>query len=308
MPVSRMEEKMWRRDTLRVISRLNNQLNTTRLGRMKVVSDIKHSLKPGVMNILAPDNVVLTTLDGFKFYVYAETREFWGYTDAPVYEPYTAELFRMAVKPGATVLDVGAQFGYFSLLAAKQAGPTGRVFAFEPAPSNFRLLCRNVRENGYSEIISPMQKGVDAARQVATLNLFEGSDSHGMYHPPSASIKTTVQFECVAIDDFAKDMSVDVIKMDIEGNEFRALKGMGRTIAKSKNLTLFTELAPAYLRLAGGDSSLYVSRLEELGFEVNIADEKERCLRRITSDLLLAAERESEREPSWHANLYCVRR
>lgn len=70
------------------------------------------------------------------------------------WEPYTTELFQHALKPGATVLDIGAHHGYFSLLAARCVGKGGRVYAFEPAPGNFQILKKMLRSIT-SRMLSP---------------------------------------------------------------------------------------------------------------------------------------------------------
>jgi precorrin-6B methylase 2 len=75
------------------------------------------------------------------------------------YEPMTTLAFHTLVQPGDRVVDVGAHVGYFTLLAARLCGPNGRVFAFEPHPDNFRLLERNIRENG-AENVTAVRKAV----------------------------------------------------------------------------------------------------------------------------------------------------
>src|SRR5215213_3943797 len=68
------------------------------------------------------------------------------------YERYTTELFRSWLAPGLTVLDLGANAGYFTLLAAAGVGPGGTVIAFEPVAENYDLLVRNVALNRLSQV------------------------------------------------------------------------------------------------------------------------------------------------------------
>lgn len=67
-----------------------------------------------------------------------------------MFEPLETALFERLVKPGRTVLDIGAHIGYFTLLFARGIGPTARVIAFEAAPANLRLLSKNLQINRYS--------------------------------------------------------------------------------------------------------------------------------------------------------------
>ncbi|MBT9169715.1 MAG: hypothetical protein DDT18_00050 [Actinobacteria bacterium] len=188
------------------------------------------------------------------------------------------------------------------MLAANSSGPEGRVFAFEPVPGNFEVLKRNIQVNRYTDIIYPIPKAVGVRPGMISIFLYKNSDSHGMFGHPHVAAQEVISVECVTIDEFLAERPVDVIKMDIEGNEPYALKGMAETISKNNNLILFTELAPLFLRRAGVEPKDYVLQLEQLGFDVRLIDEHSRCLKPITEDLL------AEDDPSWHANLYCIKR
>ena len=281
--------------------RLNACLNITGMGNLGFVRRLKHRGRHLMTKLVTYDNLVLVKVDGLPMYIYPNTFETRVYLLRP-FEPHTTELFRRAIKPGATVLDIGAQFGYFSLIAAKQAGWEGKVYAFEPVPANFQLLDRNIRMNGYTDIIHAVQKAIGNKQTGATLFMYEGSDSHGMYRHPQALVKGTISVECITIDDFLAGQPVDVIKMDIEGNEPYALEGMKQTISKSHSLILFAEFAPAFLRRAGVEPSEYLAQLASLGFDVQVIDEDLRCLKPVTNAFL------QQDDPSWYANLYCTKR
>ena len=75
------------------------------------------------------------------------------------YEQLLTKLFKKEMKQGMIVVDIGAHIGYFTLLAARLVGETGRVFAFEPDPDNYSLLIKNVSVNGHDNVI-PVQKAV----------------------------------------------------------------------------------------------------------------------------------------------------
>ncbi|SRR6266545_2940317 len=72
---------------------------------------------------------------------------------AGCFKPFETELVMNEVRPGDVVVDVGAHIGYFTLLLAALVGPKSRVFAFEPDPDNFALLCRNVELNGSDPVL-----------------------------------------------------------------------------------------------------------------------------------------------------------
>lgn len=72
---------------------------------------------------------------------------------AGIYEPNTSKLFLERIYPGMVVVDVGANFGLYTLLAASKLTGAGKVFAFEPNPNMFSLLQKNISTNGYAEFV-----------------------------------------------------------------------------------------------------------------------------------------------------------
>jgi protein-L-isoaspartate O-methyltransferase len=69
-----------------------------------------------------------------------------------LFEPEVTALLRQELQEGWTVLDAGANTGYYTPTAARAVGATGRVLAFEPEPSNFAYLCRNLARNGLKNV------------------------------------------------------------------------------------------------------------------------------------------------------------
>jgi len=109
--------------------------------------------------IMPPNEIVLGEFEGLKMYFYTNDKH--GMTAQLFmgghYEKYETNLFKRVVSEGMTVVDLGANIGYYTLLAAKLVGRKGKVFAFEPGPDNFSLLLKNIEANGYDNVI-PVQK------------------------------------------------------------------------------------------------------------------------------------------------------
>jgi FkbM family methyltransferase len=294
---------MWRTNLIKLTYRLNAFFNATRVGNFWFMRSLNQKGKQLVIRRVAPDNTCLVKVDGSLMYIHTNTADFPLYAFGP-YEPYTAELFKRVIKPGATVLDIGAQYGYFSLIAAHHVGLDGKIYAFEPSPTNFQLLKQNIYMNKYTNIIHPLQKAVGDKRSTMTLFVYENSDAHSMYRHPQAAVKEEISVECITIDEFLGEKPVDVIKMDIDGHDPYGLQGMKKTIAKSGSIILFAEFAPAYLRRAGVESEDYLAQLKSLGFDTQVIDERSHCLKPVTKALLARA----EDNPSWYVNLYCVKR
>src|SRR3989338_49637 len=88
-----------------------------------------------------------------------------------VFEPYETAIFRDVVRPGMTIIDIGANIGYFTVIAATRAGATGHVIAFEPAPENFEMLTKTIESNGFKNVETHMMAIADTDGTL-TLNLF----------------------------------------------------------------------------------------------------------------------------------------
>lgn len=176
-----------------------------------------------VMRILSGE------LRGSRWIAGAATHGCWIGT----YEPLTRRLFREHVKPGQVVFDVGANAGFYTLLASKLVRPTGRVIAFEPLPRNLRYLREHIRING-CENVTVMPVAVTAAAGSAHF-VDESRPSMG-----SVSDDGKLEVATASLDSLLAAGLVprpDFIKMDIEGGEDEALAG-AREVLKIPGLTI----------------------------------------------------------------------
>jgi FkbM family methyltransferase len=183
-----------------------------------------------------------------------------------IYEAELTAFFKKHLSVGDIVLDIGAHIGYYSLIFGELVGQTGKVYAFEPDPENYDLLSKNVKINRLMNI-KVINKAV--ADRTGTLNLYESdtnSGDHRIYD--SGERRKSIPIEAVKIDDLANDFTapVKLIKMDIQGAEYFALKGMLSIIHRSNNLILCTEFWPYGLKMAGINPALFIELLFEEGF------------------------------------------
>jgi FkbM family methyltransferase len=143
------------------------------------------------------------------------------------YEPETAQAFAANIHAGDFVLDVGAHYGYLTLLAARLAGPEGLVWAFEPRPSNLRILGINLRANRLATVLVREQA---VAAKSGTLHF---DTRHGSGTGRLAETGDTM-VSVAAIDDLKLPRAPSFLKIDIEGGEIDALKGAEQTIGKHR--------------------------------------------------------------------------
>jgi len=183
------------------------------------------------------------------------------------YEPKQVKLIKSIVKKGDTVLDIGANIGYYTLLLAKLVGPTGKVYAFEPDPENFRILKKNVGLNKYKNIVLE-QKAV--SNKSGKLKLFlsdENNGDHRIYNP-SGERKEFREISSIKLDNyFKRKPKIAFFKMDIQGVEPDAFEGM-KSILNEKDIKFTTEFSPENLYSAGRSPLGFIKLLNDLGFSL----------------------------------------
>lgn len=175
------------------------------------------------------------------------------------YEPATTALLNRLVRPGDTFLDIGANAGYFTLLAAKLVGPTGAVHSFEPLPSLAQQLRANLDLNGFRQCTT---HDVAASDKADTCTFYSGPRDHtgvsslrALEGPSETMVVSTAR-----VDDVLKGVScVSFAKIDVEGAECHVLEGM-QGILQRFHPGLVVEITPTHL--AGMQRS--VEQIEEL--------------------------------------------
>ena len=159
------------------------------------------------------------------------------------YEPHVRAAIRGLFQPGQTFVDIGANIGCISLLAASIAGPEGRVIAFEPNPNNLQRLYGGIVLNGFTNVkVMPYA----VSDRPATFSLSGGTSNTTVTEARGVDTATVYAQAVVPDDELAHLPAIDFIKIDIEGHEPHALAGCTRLIEKH-NPTLLTEFAPRCL-------------------------------------------------------------
>jgi FkbM family methyltransferase len=176
-------------------------------------------------------------------------------------ESATLRLFTETVRPGMTVLDIGAHLGHFSLIAAKRGA---QVIAFEPNPETLPYLRRNLEANGVTDSVRLVQRAVGAKAGAVTFYTSSDGEQSSLHAHEAAEGAVTV--EMTPVDDETSGLRVDVIKMDVEGAEVAALEGMRRTLAEaSPEMLMLVERNPAALRRAGHEPGALDAALRAQG-------------------------------------------
>jgi FkbM family methyltransferase len=187
------------------------------------------------------------------------------------------QLFHQVLKPGMTVIDVGAHIGYFTLLAAKLVEHNGRVYAFEPDPDNWRTLSYNTQLNGLGNV-EAIPKAVSDHSGKAELWLSKASEQHSLSKPGARpDVHGSIIVETVNLDEFLEERgwpSVDLVKIDVEGHEPAVLSGMTRLIKRSEKLAVVMELNRDALIASGHSPLEFLGRIQTSGLGISIVREK----------------------------------
>lgn len=222
-----------------------------------------------------------------------------------VYEPWTIKCFQERIKEGEIVLDIGAHIGYYTLMAAKRVGNRGKVYAFEPNKDNFALLTKNARINGYKNVI-PINKAVTNSTKKSRLFLSPVSTGMHSLIDLDNNSKNTVIVNSVSVDDFfgKNPPRVSVIKLDIEGGEYKAIEGMKGLLQKSKHLSLFTEFSPFSIKKSKKTPQEFLNLLQSCGFKLYSIDEHRKLLIPVEVKTFLPS---CPIDRDWHINLLAVK-
>jgi FkbM family methyltransferase len=187
----------------------------------------------------------------------------WG-----VWEARETQFLRVLLRPGDTFVDVGANIGYFSVLAAGCIGSEGYVIAFEPEPRNLELLRLNLARHGVraNATVFPLAAYSRPCHMALATNEANRGD-HFLVPHASAGLRV----RCVRLDDVLP-RSVDVIKIDTQGFDHDVLAGLEQTIAANPALVVLTELSLTKLGLRRIDVDEVLAGYLAHGFGIEALD------------------------------------
>lgn len=196
--------------------------------------DIENYIRARAKTAYVGDAVLCRVLGNHNMYV-----DHFNYDMAPwlmldgLWEIWIAMAIGRAIQPGWTCIDAGAWCGFYSIMMADLVGSTGKVIAYEPNEKHANLCRRSFKANGFSwaELrYAALSNELGAAKFLTTDGGGSRLESEG------DKVVPTEMVDSLAID------KVDLIKMDIEGGEYKAWTGIQKTISKNKNIIVVMEI------------------------------------------------------------------
>jgi FkbM family methyltransferase len=159
-------------------------------------------------------------------------------------EPHVLRWMRKALRPGDTFLDVGAHYGWMSMVACGQVGAAGKVVAFEPSPPLIEILQYNKKANRFRQMEIVPEAVADSTGQTAMFYLENRGESFLnslVAHSNESAGKlteasSTIQVPTVSLDDYCAktNRQPNTVKIDIEGAELLALRGCSRLLKECR--------------------------------------------------------------------------
>jgi FkbM family methyltransferase len=214
------------------------KVSTDELGQLFLASDEFHSKWQSQK----------VSLPGYSLFVSPADRDVSATIAAgQSYEPYVESILRGVLKPGDTFLDVGANIGYFTALAAYLVGPTGHVIAWEPLDKNLQLIYATLWENRF-ENVTVFPFAASSEQRLVAMGSHTFSSNAGIVNRVMGQQRTRFISQSHRLDDqLSATMRIDVVKFDIEGHEIHAWRGGAKLLAKHRPHVL-TEFHPKCIR------------------------------------------------------------
>jgi FkbM family methyltransferase len=195
------------------------------------------------------------------------------------WEPWVTEFFVREIGPGDVFVDIGANCGFFSILAAHLVGPQGFVIAFEPQQRLATLVRNSLMINGFDAYSRVETVAVGEEVGEATLGhvgTLRGSASltPGFGDGITAGDQVRVRPLDHAISDISRSAGRPIVptimKVDVEGYEFSVWKGMKKVLSDCRDLTILLEFAPVRYEGLGQKASDFVDEMIAEGFTLSV--------------------------------------
>ncbi len=190
-----------------------------------------------------------------------------------IWEAYETRLVIERLKPGDCFVDVGANIGYYTAIAADRLGDSGYIVAFEPDPDNVELLRKNMQENGFDNVNIVAAGLSDNHRNAALFRSTTNFGDHQIYD--NGDGRESCPIDLVNGSEYlqGKVEAINLLKIDTQGAESQVIAGLLPILKKSgQQLSIIIEFWPYGLRKAGSSAYDLLDMLAELALPFKIID------------------------------------
>ena len=188
-----------------------------------------------------------------------------------VWDPLLTRFIESTLRPGDVFIDVGAHVGYFTLLASRRVGTTGRVLSIEPNPSTLDQLQQNIERSRLPNV-QVEHTACGESREVVRLYLHTATNSSmASLSTANATGGGAVDVPCTTLDQLCRERGlarVNVVKIDVEGAELSVLRGMKEIMRDSRPIIVI-ELEPQLLEGFGTPLDSVLNLLGECDYSLS---------------------------------------
>lgn len=239
----------------RIYTKVFNAISRTNFSRYRFVSRMGRNLH----SKLKPEFVEMW---GNKIFLDPLDHHLLSIQDYPIHR-----IIKEVIKPGDTVIDIGANIGILTVYFAKLVGKEGKVYAFEPEPNNFALL-KNVEINGYQNV-TLVQKAVSNKSGKVNLQISKSMTAHRIADA-NGDGNNFVEIDCISLDDYFREHlgKIHFIKIDTEGNDGKVIQGASSLLTRYKDVKIMTEFHTRLLNEAGMSPEKFIQLLAFHNFKI----------------------------------------
>ena len=279
--------------SLRILGRLARLIRGFRLGFL--LESTRDFID--LLSIQFRKPLLKVKIDGLDLYGCLRHRSFLEHVASGTYEPYFRELFELSLRPGMIVVDGGAHIGLYSLLAQKTIGENIKILAFEPDPFNFFALKYNIEKNRCQNVLA-LPKALSNTVGIMTFWSSSGTIGSSLIMRKEIGKTKPISVPVTTLDEeLPQPVSSILVKLDIEGHEPLALKGMERTLKRADVAVCMVEVNPHALKEAQLEPKDIIQLLQCLDFKIYVIDESNRKLLPLSEKTVL----------DFKCNLFCIR-
>lgn len=259
-----------------------------------VVGSYLNSLEFTRRKLSAPDAAedhAIAELDGFRMLASPSDAAVGRHVLAGRYEDEVTAFFRLMLRPGMNVLDIGANIGFFTMLSASLVGPRGRVLAVEPNPRNARMIEASRALNGFGNV-TVLQAAAGRDTGLLALHTSHSNGTTSSLEATVAGIVSARTVPCLALDRIVPaGQPVHLVKIDVEGAEYNALLGC-ETLLRRDRPVIVSEFSPGMLPgISGIPGEAYLRWLSGIGYDLAVVGAEGASRPLLDIDAIMAAYR-----------------
>ena len=209
--------------------------------------------------------------DGRKLYLDKKDDHFFSTNPEQIIPEIN--VLKELIKKGDTLIDVGANIGFYTLNFEKLVGQNGKIFAFEPEPKNFKLLEKNITINELEDHVKVFHKAVSNKKGISNLLIGPTSGTNSIVESFNNNDRI-IEVETIVLDEFFNgfDGEINFVKIDTEGHDAKVLEGMQKIIQRNLNIKIMTEFVPEFLERSDSNSENYIQLLTRNKMQLHFVD------------------------------------